>query len=303
MSNSHSNFQLIKTKNILAILDGDVDFGEISTSSSKGNIKISLPYLSGPKLCELSTQFGLPVAYARNGGAKSRWEYLDDLFEHCIQNNRVSDLLNFLFSKGQFAEKLSGYTPEIIDSAHQTIVTAVIDQINGALYFGGHELVKVGDRFVIKKLGEAVSVIIPSVRTIDRSYIVSISERAMKDVTEGNFDSAITKSRTLLEEVFCYVIEKKGEIPSESGDIGKLYSQVKSLYSMHQNKDMDKRINGLLSGLEKILSSIAEMRNKGSDSHGVGTKRINIAEHHARLFVNSAMTMADFVLSVSEKHS
>jgi len=43
MSNSHSNFQLIKTKNILAILDGDVDFGEISTSSSKGNIKISLP--------------------------------------------------------------------------------------------------------------------------------------------------------------------------------------------------------------------------------------------------------------------
>ena len=45
------------------------------------------------------------------------------------------------------------------------------------MYFGGHELVKVGDRFVIKKLGEAVSVIIPSVRTIDRSYIVSISER------------------------------------------------------------------------------------------------------------------------------
>lgn len=26
----------------------------------------------------------------------------------------------------------------------------------------------------------------------------------------------------------------------------------------------------LLSGLEKILSAIAEMRNKGSDSHGVG---------------------------------
>lgn len=64
---------------------------------------------------------------------------------------------------------------------------------------------------------------------------------------------------------------------------------------------MDRRINGLLSGLEKILSVIAEMRNKGSDSHGVGAKRINIANHHDRLFVNSAMTMADFVLAVSEK--
>lgn len=303
MPKTPSNFQLLRTKNILAILDGDVDFGEIPTSSSKGNIKISLPYLSGPMLCQISTQFGLPATYGWNGGAKSRWEYLDDLLEYCINNHRESDLLSFLFSKGQFVEKLRGYTPEIIDSAHQTIIATVIDQINGALYFGGHELVKVGDRFAIKKKGEAVSVVAPSVKTIDRSYIVNLSERAMKDVTDGNFDSAITKSRTLLEEVFCYVIEKKGEAPSEGGDIGKLYLQVKALYNMHQNKDMDKRINGLLSGLEKILSAISEMRNKGSDSHGVGTKRINIAEHHARLFVNSAMTMADFVLAVSEKHT
>ena len=103
--------------------------------------------------------------------------------------------------------------------------------------------------------------------------------------------------------MFCYVIEKKGEVPSESGEIGKLYSQVKSLYSMHQDKDMDKRINGLLSGLEKIVNAVAEMRNKGSDSHGVGSKRIRINAHHARLFVNSAVTMADFILSVSEGSS
>ena len=114
---------------------------------------------------------------------------------------------------------------------------------------------------------------------------------------------AITKSRTLLEEVFCYVIEQKNEKPTESGDIGKLYNQVKTLYSMHQDKNLDKRINGLLSGLEKIINAIAEMRNKGSDAHGVGAKRITIDEHHARLFVNSSMTIADFVLSVSMKQS
>ena len=69
MSASQSKFQLLRAKNILAILEGDVDFGEIPTSSSKGNIKISLPYLSVPMLCEISTQFGLPVAYGWNGGA------------------------------------------------------------------------------------------------------------------------------------------------------------------------------------------------------------------------------------------
>ena len=303
MPQEKSKFELLREKSILSILDGDVDFGMLEINGTDSGIKISMPYLSGPTLCEISNKFGLPVTYGWNGGAQSRWAYLDDLLAHCIQNKRESDLLAFLFSKGQFVDKLRGQTPEVIEYAYAQIENAVIDQINGALYFGGNELVQLGKEFVIRKLGSTISVAAPSVKTIDRSYITDLSDRALKDVIDGNYDSAVTKARTLLEEVFCYVIEKKGEAPSESGDIGKLYNQVKQLYNMHQSKDMDKRINGLLSGLEKILSAIAEMRNKGSDSHGVGAKRINIADHHARLFVNSAMTMADFVLAVSEKAS
>jgi len=141
----------------------------------------------------------------------------------------------------------------------------------------------------------------PAIVLVNRDYIKDISARAIRDVESGEYDSAITKCRTLLEEVFCYVIEDKGEEPSEKGDIKKLYTQVKKLYNMHANAIMDKRINELLSGLEKIIDSIAEMRNKNSDAHGVGQKRINISEHHARLFVNSAMILADFILSVGSK--
>lgn len=295
-----SQFELLRNKAILAILDGDVDYGLLEIDGKESEIKISMPYLSGPTLCEISNYFGLPVSYGWNGGAQSRWAYLDDLMEHCIQQRRESDLLTYLFSKGQFVDKLRGYKPEVINYAHEQIVGTIIAQINGALYLGGHELVRVGNTFVIHPLGSTVNVAIPTLKTIDRHYITDLSERAMKDIDEKNYDSAITKAQTLLEEVFCYVIERKNTEPSDSGDIGKLYGQVKQLYNMHQSKDMDKRINGLLSGLEKILSAIAEMRNKGSDSHGVGAKRIKISDHHARLFVNSAMTMADFVLAVSE---
>lgn len=49
------------------------------------------------------------------------------------------------------------------------------------------------------------------------------------------------------------------------------------------------------------MSAISEMRNKDSDAHGVGASRITIDEHHARLFVNAAMAMADFILSVEKK--
>ena len=298
-----SNFELLREKRILSILDGDVDFGTLEVNEIDSGIKISMPYLSGPTLCDISNKFGLPATYGGSGGAQSRWMYLDDLLEHCIQNKQESNLLAFLFSKEQFVYKLRGQTPQVIEYAYTQIVNTVIGQINGVLYFGENELVRVGKVFVIRRLGSTVSVAAPFVRTIDRSYITDLSDRAMKDVMNGNYDSAITKSRTLLEEVFCYVIERKGEDPSESGDIRRLYNQVKQLYKMHESRDMDKRINGLLSGLEKILSAIAEMRNKGSDSHGVGAKRIRIVDHHARLFVNSAMTMADFVLAVSEKAS
>ena len=40
------------------------------------------------------------------------------------------------------------------------------------------------------------------------------------------------------------------------------------------------------------------MRNNDSDSHGVGERRINIKDYHTRLFMNSAMTMSEFILSV-----
>ena len=185
-----------------------------------------------------------------------------------------------------------------IQSAHEAILQKVLEQINSILYFGGHELRVIGKVYQVCNVGEVVAVAAPAVKIIDRAYIKDLAGRANKDIDEGNFDSAITKARTILEETFCYVIEKKGEVPSDSGDIGKLYGQVKTLYNMHADKNLDKRINTLLSGLEKIISAIAEMRNKESDSHGVGSKRIGIADYHTRLFVNSAIAMAAFILSV-----
>ena len=302
MPNPTSNFELLRAKTILTVLDGDTKFGKIQISPTKA-VDNALPYLTGPMLCDISTKFGLPVSYGRNGGAQSRWVYLDNLFVHCIRNNRVSDLLSFLLSKDQFVNTLSGCTAAEIEIAYQTIIETVLGKINGVLYFGGHELVRVGSCFVVQTIGATVTVAAPAVKTIDRDYIVSLSSRAMNDVAEGNYDSAITKCRTLLEEVFFYVIEKKNEVPSTKGDIGKLYGQVKSLYHMHQQKDLDNRINSLLSGFEKILTAISDMRNKSSDSHGVGSNRIAIEEHHARLFVNSAMTMADFILCVCERQT
>ena len=158
---------------------------------------------------------------------------------------------------------------------------------------------------VIKRESSSIQLDAPAIIAVNRDYIASIASRANCDVDNSEYDNTITIARTLLEEVLCHAIEGKDETPSDRGEIGrlyKLYNQFKTLYNMHQARDMDVRINMLLSGLEKILSAITQMRNESSDSHGVGANRIKISEHHARPFVNSSVTMADLILSV-EKNS
>ena len=295
-------FNLLRSKEIIAILDGDTKYGDYEFEDCT-TVKIAMPYLSGSDLCDLSTLFGLPVTYSWNGGALSRWQYLDNLLEYCIKNNKCSSLLAYMFSLAQFSKVLNGHGATEIKEAHQTIVSNIIEQINGLLFFGGNELVIIGQNFVIQPIGNKIEIVAPTIKTIDREYIKSISSRAMRDIEQNDFDSAITKSRTLLEETFCYVIEKKNETHSDSGDISKLFKQVKTLYNMHTDTNTDRRINTLLSGLNSIVSAVAEMRNKDSDAHGVGAARIPIKEHHARLFVNSSMAMADFILSVQQNNS
>lgn len=205
-----------------------------------------------------------------------------------------------MFMKNNFVAKFRDLSPKEIERTYKQIVDTVIDKINGILYCGGTELVIKNRQFFIQNINSEVKLETPVTNQIDREYIKELSDKANIDIKNNNFDSAITKSRTLMEEVFCYAIEQKNEEPNSSGDIIKLFNQVKNLYSMHQDHNQDRRINDLLSGLNKIIDSISQMRNNSSDSHGIGKRRIGIAEYHARLFLNTSIVMAEFILTVAQ---
>lgn len=296
-----SNFQLLRQKSIIEILDGDRSFGEYEFKDGT-TIYLSMPYLKSARIFEISEKFGVPETYFAESECHSRWQYFGKIIEYCYQNGYTSDLLEYLFDKPRFVEKLSYHSPDEIEAAYNHIVKTVLDAINGILYFGGHELIRIEDMFVVRELNNELKIQAPNIAKthVDLEYIKSIYERAMEDIQRGHFDSAITKSRTLLEETFCHVIRKQGESPCDTGDINKLYTKVKDLYNMHASPDTDKRINKLLSGLEKIVHAIAELRNNEGDAHGHGSTRKKVKDYHTRLIVNSAVTMADFILAVAE---
>lgn len=293
-----SLFKLLDEPFILAILMGDKDCGRFSISAFTDDITISLPHLTKRALCDISTEFDLPAA--SRSDVLTRDEVLSNLLNHCIKDNSTSRLLSFLFSKKQFRDKLRDYRPDEIEFAHNTIAVYIIEEINKTLYFQDCELRRNGDHFSIHKIGADMAPAAPALEQVGREYLTRMFEEAQKEIVEGNYDSALTKARTLLEECFCYVIEQKGEEPLKKGEIGNLYKQVKDLYNMHHDGKTDERIRGLLSGLANIVSAVAEMRNKAGDAHGRGTQRLTVDIYHARLCVNSAITMAEFVLSVAE---
>lgn len=79
-------FNLLKTKEVYAILDGDKSFGSDALDED-----VSLPYQSGPMLVEVLNKFGIDATY----DSSSRWMYVNVLLEHCIENNCVSDMLAY----------------------------------------------------------------------------------------------------------------------------------------------------------------------------------------------------------------
>jgi hypothetical protein len=110
------NYMLLLRKDIYAILDGDIKFGSYNFPDGS-SVEIGMPYLSGQDLCKISSHFGLSQLYT----SLSRWQYLENLMRFCIDNDRCSDLLAYLFNKEQFSSTLCNYNFEEIDTAYNTL--------------------------------------------------------------------------------------------------------------------------------------------------------------------------------------
>ena len=283
------DFSLLKMKPIINILIGDVELIN----------GYNMPYLTGSNLCELSTQFGLPVAYTWGGQNLSRWMYMEQLIDFLNKQNRVHELLAFLFDLRRFTELNSLGDIDKVNETHKSLVENALRLINVNLLTAKKELRLTNHSFVIADIGEKIVIDTPKVNVVSQQYIRDLPNRIKDDLTNKDFDSVITKSRTLLEEVLIYVIEKLTmERYNSNGDLIKIYQDATDLLHMRQQKDWDKRVNELLGGMHKMVSAISSMRNLNSDAHGAGAGRIEIKEREALLTAQSSMILAEYWLSV-----
>lgn len=284
------DYSLIINRKIIDILIGD----------KKVYNGYSLPYLSGPDLCQLCTSFGLERSYEWGPGSqnKSRWEYMYDLLTYLNKHNRVPDLLLYLTQKGQI-DKLIELNPDDREFTYSAIIDGVINAINAQLVLAKVELHYSNGKFFMASTETNAIIETSSLKEVNSQYIRDLPKRIKTEIENKDFDSVITKSRTFLEEVFISIIEEKtGKRYNSNGDLVKIYQEATSLLNMRQSKEWDKRVNELLGGLHKIISAVSSMRNLNSDAHGVGSARISIKKREALLVANSSMMVAEYLFSV-----
>lgn len=287
-----NDFSLLNNRKIIDILIGDIKLFE----------QYGLPYMSGPNLCQLCTSFGFPQTYSWGGVNGSRWTYMQSLLIILNKQGRVPELLSHLFNMSRFEELNSLGDVDKIKDTHKSIISIALKQINSHLLIAKKELRIINNSFVLSDIGEKRVIETPKVRIVTYQYIRKLPERIKEDLSNKDYDSVITKSRTLLEEVLIYIIEQlTKERYKSNGDLIKIYQEATELLNMRQKKEWDKRVNELLGGLHKIVNSISSMRNINSDAHGVGASRISVSEREALLVANSAIMLSEYWLGVFEK--
>lgn len=288
MSSKDDKFKVLAKKEIYELLEGSGP-----SLVTYNGIKYGLPYYTATQLNELCLEFGVtePV-YG------SRWCYIEALLEYAIEQERCDELFQLLFDEKQFSNLQDIEDMKEVDEVHKQIVDAAIKEINHSIRLSRNELIYVNGHFMIVETGKAPMLETPKLNIRTFPYVQGLRERCTDDFNSGNYDSVITKSRTMIEEILVQILEENNVNQIAKGDLNKLYNQVKNIYNMQQSGDYDKRVNGLLGGLEKIVQSIAEMRNANSDAHGVGSRRIRIKECEARLVMNSAITFCEYIISI-----
>ena len=111
---------------------------------------------------------------------------------------------------------------------------------------------------------------------------------------------AITLARTLLEDVFKWILDEAGESWQEVEDLPVLYRRLAKVLKLAPDDHTEQVFKQILGSCQSIVESLGALRNKLSDAHSPGPKRARPQARHAELAVNLAGTMATFIVATWE---
>jgi hypothetical protein len=242
-----------------------------------------IPYKSGPKLVDFFVNYGADDQYGE--GFPSRWKYTEDKIREYNGTKKLKSIIEDSVDPRDFIESN-------ID------IKQAIKTFNELLNFDGYELKKVGAFYKITD-SKGILVKPETVSGINHDFIQEQIKKCNEKIEQGDFNGAITNARSLAEAVMIEIIEKhEGKEIKNDGKIENLYKQVKKILNLTVDpKTLPQTVLQIISGLDSIVGGLAGLSNNSGDRHA---NKFNTKKHHARLAVNSTMTLVDFLLESKE---
>jgi hypothetical protein len=254
-----------------------------------GDSKIS-PYRSGPALVELFNEFGANDVYGQ--GFPTRWRYAEEKITTIIGTTEFSRLITHVFDRREFLG--TSFQPE-----------KTVEHMNQYLKFDGFVIAKDGAFYKLRDLkGASIDFASPfqGSRRVSHVFIDEQIAKCDEKLNREDYDGAITNARSLVEAV---LIELERDFdpspPPYDGDLPRLYRRVQKHLCLDPSRsDIADVLKQILSGLSSIIAGLAGMRNKMSDAHAQSYRP---KKHHAKLAVNAAKTLADFLFETKQFQS
>jgi hypothetical protein len=152
--------------------------------------------------------------------------------------------------------------------------------------------------FAVRPLRSAV-LDAPSLVKLSEESLTEHIAKAKRKIEAGDGAGAIANAYTLVEAFLKQLLRKTQTPFKESeGDIRALYKLVAGTLNVEPKGDhLENHLKTILEGLQRQIAGLFEVANKASDRHA---RRYNPAPHHAKLAVNAAFTLCEFLLESCE---
>ena len=159
---------------------------------------------------------------------------------------------------------------------------------------------RTGGRVISVATGPASATLKQALSGGDFHAVTVEFERALESV-ESDPGAAATAASAILEALFQTYIEQENLTPPNDQSIKPLWSVVQKDLGLNPKDQTDQDVQKVLSGLTSIVDGIGSFRTHAGSAHGGGKKRYRIEPRHARLMVNSAHSLATFLIETWQK--
>ncbi|WP_370036017.1 abortive infection family protein [Sinorhizobium fredii] len=232
----------------------------------------------------------------------------EDLIQATVRNNdwedrEILERLGLLTcSQRQFFHFLEGVTSPLAQStdAQAELVAAINDQIRHDGFrltivrrMSGSPVYEVQTAAIGSPADRGIS---QALAAYDADTIHARWTQAL-DRRDTDPEGAITLARTLLEDVCKWIVIEAGETYEEKDDLPVLYKKLAKILKLAPDDHTETVFKQILGSCQSVVESLGSLRNKISDAHSRGPKRVRPAPRHAQLAVNLSGTMATFLVN------